>query len=288
MATRSNMAALEAEILSRKRARNLSNEDESKPKVLKNSKLHLKSDKFPKSKPEFSETGSVISDANESTSNWSRASQQLERKAQIYDQLKSDPNAQISDHLKNNITLDTSKNSYLIKDKFGRTKQTPVSELPDEFWKNLNSSSDEDETTTHGGGSSYMDSNISQATAHSEGPKYIYDGAGGKFLHRPCIDGILNMEVRHSNTMTEDRRDYGALYINLGIGEERIKMFDTLNQLRNDTINARSKNNVDTELVDKYEQFTPGYAKEYLEDLAFKYDKDLSAIQSRLYSQFID
>merc|ERR1711870_134888 len=108
----------------------------------------------------------------------------------------------------------------MYTDEEGNTVETPINKLPNNFWHNVGSDEDEennDGESRYGGKSISGQSMMSEATTVK-----IFDGHGGSYIKN--LDGQMGLgEVRHSNTMTEDRRDYGALYYNLGLGADRVQ-----------------------------------------------------------------
>lgn len=344
-----NMAALNAEILGRKR--NISGikkeaDDPTQPKITKISKLHLKTDRkssknstndvTPHMERQDDDTNPVLDEKSGKT--YADVHEQLKRKEDIYNQLKENPNVNISERLRKNITLDPVKNTYMVKDKFGRSKEIPVSQLPPEFFKNLGSSDEEDdehepqrrrhesdnsqrpydysETESESQGpfrpppnsglTNFMDNfetdsnleseltgNVSGQTAQSanrmwrKDPVVVYDGYGGKKIKTFPIDAPLDLETRHANFMTEDRRDYGALYYNLGVGSERQKKMEGLEFLRQQTQAFREANNADGS-KNPLDKFTPFYAHSYLTNLAYKNGVALKDVKEKLYTHYLD
>lgn len=118
-------------------------------------------------------------------------------------------------------------------------------------------------------------------------PVVVYDQFGGKKIKTFPIDAPLDLETRHSNFMTEDRRDYGALYYDLGTGEERQRKMESLEFLRQQTLAHREANNADGS-NDPLEKFTPHYANAYLANLAVKNGLVLKDVKKRLYQHYID
>ena len=111
----------------------------------------------------------------------------------------------------------------------------------------------------------------------------VFDGHG--FSHTKTLDGQFSLgEVRHANTMTEDRRDYGALYYNLGLGADRVQRFETLKALREETIKERMTANADNQHQDPLDRFTPSYASSYLQRLAVGKGKNLQKVKEQLYA----
>lgn len=273
---------LQAEILSRKRGKEKSiNVKNSDVVPVKKTRLNLKNRK--KLPSDRSETTSAYdqTDNEDVRSSYSEIHSHMEAKSQIYDQLKNDPNARISNKLKDNLMLDTSKSTYKYKDEDGNERDMNVNELPPEFWRTVGSSDEEeidDRKSMHG---DYENSEYSHRTHHSHSESIVaYDGRGGSFI-KP-IDAVLG-EQRHGNTMTEDRRDYGALYFNLKIGTERERRMNLLQELREETVRQRQNNDADSTSKEPWEFFTPKYANAYLQDLAAKHGKDLSEIKRYLY-----
>lgn len=375
------MAALNAEIISRKRVLDERAKAEPPGKITKLSKLHLKTDKQKGENMEDDDKKSFLNDndgdeyqneyetrehsftkpldpsGESGNKSYRDVHEQLKRKEEIYNKLKEDPNAVITNKLRENLMLDVSKNVYMYTDKYGRSKEVPINELPPNFWKNLGSSDEEDgsedeteaemlerqteeaarrrhisgtrsmdryseynedsrssrprDSQSRAGDGSFDirqwphalrdDDTASESTAitssnntdlsrnrmwRKEQPGgVIYDRFGGKRM--APIDMPLTLETRHSNFMTEDRRDYGTLFYDLKTGAERQSRMDTLEHLRAQTLHHRRANNAD-EGDDPFAKFTPSYANNYLNQLAYKNGKDLAEVKRKLYGDFVD
>ena len=221
----------------------------------------------------------------------------LSLKTEIYNKLKSDPNAKISEKLAANMVMDNSgKDTMMYTDEDGNEVETPIHKLPNNFWKNIGSDDEDDESrreNVDGDGTEYGDDESrygtgigGQSTMSEATTIKVFDGYGGSYVKN--IDPGMGLgEVRHANTMTEDRRDYGALYYNLGLGADRVQRFETLKALREETIKERMTSNADNEHKDPLDRFTPGYASSYLQRLAMSKGKNLQKIKEQLYGHLL-
>jgi len=290
MSSSIGIAALEAEIISRKRNTEHAN-SMAAPSMIPNKRAKLKIRKMSndddKNKPQ-SAGWQTLGEEDESNcdgsssvagkSNYSEIHDKLSLKSEIYNNIKANPSMKLDRRLAANMTLNTTKDTYTITDRQGNKTEVPVNELPPDFWKNIDSDDDEnvdDENSEMGGGYG--------SQSHFSASERAFDGAGGSFMRTFDATG----EVRHANTMTEDRRDYGALYYNLGVGQERQRKFELLKELREETIKNRVNNNADNEFGDPLDRFTPSYASAYLNRLATSKGKDLDQIKKRLYGHLM-
>ena len=155
MATSSIVSnVLQAEILSRKRGKEHKfNAKNSDIVPVKKTRLHLKN--RPKLATDSETTSNVEYGQTEddARSNYSEIQSHMEAKSRIYDELRSNPDAKISNKLRDNLMVDTSKDTYRYRDEDGNERDMNVNELPPEFWRNVGSSDEEeidDRKSMHG------------------------------------------------------------------------------------------------------------------------------------------
>lgn len=299
MSSSIGIAALEAEIVSRKRNANHASAMAAPTSIpKKKAKLKMKYDKSknpPRPSPTNMSAGTSEfgdeTDTNDAKSSYSEVQSHLSLKTEIYNKLKADPTANVGEKIAANMVMDNSKDTYMYTDEEGNTQETPVNKLPNSFWQNINDSDEEenvdgrgteygDEDSRYGGGVGGA-SAVSQATTIKR-----YDGQGFSFMQNIEF-GMGLGEVRHANTMTEDRRDYGALYYNLGLGADRVRRFEQLKELREETIKQRVNSNADSEHNNPLDRFTPQHASAYLQRLAMSKGKNLQRIKEQLYGHLL-